>query len=172
MNAAVRMIRSCALLLVAWGFCWGQEAVKPIETTLCELYRNPERYAGKMIKVRGASVGTLSIQNTLHDSPAEPCPAYIRIIVVFPEQVQPAPAFQLIRDDSYRKLKEALHSPGPTHIDATYEGRFDPACVWRDRKRVKIGDTRIRGYGKNNEYDGRIVLHRVSDVWMGRLPQR
>ncbi len=168
----MRMARSCALLLVSCGFCWGQEAVKPIETTLCELYRNPEQYAGKMIKVRGASVGSLSIGDALHDSPAGKCPAYMRIIVVFPEQVKPAPAFQLVRDDSYRKLEEALHAAGPTHIDATYEGRFDAAFVWRDQKRIRIAEDQVKGYGKKHEYDGRIVLRQVSDVWTRRLPQR
>jgi len=172
MKTIMRATWSCALLLITCGFGWGQDAVKPIETSLCELYQHPEDYAGKMIKVRAGSVGSLRIENTLHDSPAEPCPAYMRMVVVFPEQVEPAPPFQLVQDESYKKLAEALHSPGSTHIDATYEGRFDPVFVWRDHKRIRVGQGNEEGYGKKHEYDGRIVLHQVSDVWAKPLPRR
>lgn len=172
MNTKMRAIWSCAFLVIACGFCWGQDAVRPIDTSLCELYQHPEDYAGKMIKVRAGSVGSLHIENTLHDSPAKPCSAYMRLVVVFPEQVKPAPGFQVVRDESYKKVVEALHIPGPTHIDATYEGRFDPVFVWRDHKRIRVGQGSEKGYGKKHEYDGRIVLRQVSDVWAKRLPQK
>jgi hypothetical protein len=94
------------------------------------------------------------------------------MVVVFPEQVKPAPAFQLVQDESYTKLAEALQSPGSTHIDATYEGRFDPVFVWRDHKRIRVGQGDEGGYGKKHEYDARIVLHQVSNVWTKPLPRR
>ena len=172
MKTITRATLGCAVLLIVCGLCWAQDTVKPIETTLCQLYQDSEQYAGKIIKVRAGSVSDLHIENTLHDSPAERCPAYMRIVVVFPEQVTPAPGFKLIRDESYRKLEEALHSPGPIHIDATYEGRFDAAFVWRDQKRISVGQNQIKGYGSKHQYDGRIVLHQVSDVWTKRLPKR
>jgi len=96
----------------------------------------------------------------------------MRIIVVFPDQVKPAPDFQLVQDESYKKLAEALHYPGPIHIDATYEGRLDAAFAWRDHKRIRLGQYGGKGYGKKHEYDGRIVLHQVSDVWAKPLPRR
>ena len=162
----------CALLLVGCAFCWGQEAVKPVETTLCDLYEHPEQYAGKMIKVRGGSVSGLRIEDVLHDSRAVPCSAYMDIVVVFPEQVEPAPGFQLIRDESYKKLAEALRSRYPIRIDATYEGRFDAAFTWRDRKRLRVGQGQAGDYAEKLECDGRIVLRQVSGVWTMRIPRR
>lgn len=170
MKAIGRVVCACFVLLPGYGLCWGQEASKPVETTLCDLYQNPEQYAGKMVKVRGS--GGLRIEDALHDSHAEPCSAYMRIIVVFPDQVKPAPGFQLVQDESYKKLAQALHYPGSMHIDATYEGRFDAAFAWRDHKRIKVGHGEDEGYGKKHEYDARIVLRQVSDVWATPIPRR
>ncbi len=170
---AIAQASCCLLLLTGCLLCWGQESsASPVAATLCDLYQHPEQYAGKMVKVRGGTVGDLHIEDTLHDSHAEPCPAYMRIVVVFPDQVRPAPGFELLKDESYRKFSEALHSPSPVHIDATYEGRFDPVFVWRDHKRIRVGQGNEEGYGKKHEYDGRIVLHQVSDVWAKPLPHR
>ena len=164
----------CLFLLADCVLSRGQDGAKPIQTSLCDLYQHPEQFAGKMIKVRGGSVGDLRIEEILHDSDANPCPAYMRIIVVFPDQTKPAPAFRLVRDESYKKLADALHYPGPIHIDATYEGRFDAAFAWRDHKWIKLGQGNgsQEGYGKEHEYDGRIVLHQVSDVWAKPLPRK
>lgn len=95
----------------------------------------------------------------------------MRILVVFPDDVQPAPNFQLVRDDSYRKLAEALRYPRPMRINVTYEGRFDAAFTRRDGKRVSVGQYVDKGYGKKHRYDGRIVLQRVFDVWSMPLPR-
>ena len=142
------------------------------EATLCDLYQFPEQYAGKIIKVRGGSVSGLAIDDSRHDSQPAVCPAYMRIVVVVPDQVRPSPTFDLVRDDSYRKLHDALHYGGAIHIDATYEGRFDALFAWRDHKRIRVGDSTEEGFGKRHEYDGRIVLRQVSDVWAKPLPRR
>jgi len=170
MKTVMRVTYGCILLTA--GFCWSQDAAKPVEATLCDLYQHPEQYAGKMVRVRGGSVSELSIENILHDSPVEPCPTYMRIIVVFPDQIKPAPGFQLVRDEAYKKLEEALHYQGPVRIDATYEGRFDAAFAWRDHKRIRIGQNKEKGYGKKHKYDARIVLRQVSDVWAKPVPRR
>jgi hypothetical protein len=94
------------------------------------------------------------------------------VIVVFPIQVKPSPDFELVQDESFRELEQALHRPGPTHIDATYEGRFDAAFYHRDGKRIRVGQGTGRGYGKGHRYDGRIVLRRVYDVTATPLPRR
>lgn len=173
MRAVTQAAFPCFILLAAsCVVCWGQGSASPVVATLCALYQHPEQYAGKMVKVRGGSVGKLHIEDTLHDSHAELCSAYMRIIVVFPDQLRPTPSFQLVRDESYRKLWDALHYSNPIHIDATYEGRFDPVFVWRDHKRTRVGQGDEKGYGERHEYDGRIVLHRVSDVWVQPLPRR
>jgi hypothetical protein len=162
----------CCCVFLLTGFCWGQEGMKPVEVTMCDLFQHPEQYAGKMVRVRAGSVGDLRLENILHDSPSEACPAYMRLIVVFPDQVKPAPAFQLVRDESLKELEEALHRGGAIHIDATYEGRFDAAFVWKDHKRIRISRDEEKGYGKKHEYDGRIVLHQVADIWAKPLPRR
>jgi len=159
-------------VLIGSGFVRGQDGTAPTEATLCSLYQFPERYTGKMIRVRGGSVSGLAIEDLRHDSQQEACPTYMRIIVVFPDQVRPSPSFELIRDDAYKKLYDALHYGGPIHIDATYEGRFDAAFAWRDNKRTRVGDNTEKGYGKHHEYDGRIVLRQVSDVWARPLPRK
>jgi hypothetical protein len=168
----VKSANCCAVLLSCVALCCGQAAPQPVGATLCDLYQRPEEYAGKVVKVRGASVGDLRIESTLHDSSAKPCSAYMRLIVVFPDQVKPAPAFQLIRDESYEKLDQALRSPEPVHIDATYEGRFDPVFVWRDHKRIRVGQGHAKSHWIKHQYDGRIVLRQVSDVWTMRPPHR
>jgi hypothetical protein len=170
MRAIMRVVVSCILFPTGWAVCWGQNSVNPVQVSLCDLYEHPEQYAGKMVKVRGS--GGLRVEDALHDSHTEPCAAYMRIIVVFPDHVKPAPGFQLVQDDSYKQLSKALRSPGPIHIDATYEGRFDPLFVWRDHKRIRVSQNDEKGYGKKHEYDGRIVLHQVFDVWAKPLPRR
>ena len=167
-----RMASACLLLLCSCASCYGQHATNSAEITLCDLYQRPELYAGKTIKVRGGSVSSLALENLLHDSQPVTCSAYMRIVVVLPDEVKPVPDFQLIRDDSYRKLQEALHGPGPIRIDATYEGRFDAAFTWRNGKRVRVGQYDGEGFGNKRQYDGWIVLQRVSDVWSYPLPHR
>ena len=150
--------------------CLSDDVRKTAVVTLCDLYQHPEQYAGQMVKVRAGSRGTLQIENMLHDSHPKSCSAYIRMLVEFPEQLNPVPGFELVRDDSYKKFVEALRSRDPIRVDATYEGRFDPAFVWREQKRIRVGHSDIKGLGKKHDYDGRIVLRQVSDVWTALLP--
>lgn len=172
MKIISRVISCGALLLAGCVLCWGQGNAKPSEVTLCDLYQHPEQYNGKMIKVRGGSISGLRLEDIVHDLPTEKCSGYLSIIVVFPDQVKPAPDFELARDESYKKLYDSLHSPRPIHIDATYEGRFDLAFVWRDHQRIRVGQDGVKGYGKQHEYDARLVLQQVSDVWAMPLPRR
>src|SRR5450631_2338563 len=101
MKTLVCLAFGCVSLLADCAVSWGQNAAKPVEVTLCDLYEHPEQYADKMIKVRAGSVGDLRIEDILHDSHAEQCPAYMRILVVFPDQVKPSPDFQIVQDESY-----------------------------------------------------------------------
>ena len=87
-----------------------------------------------------------------------------------PQETRPAPTFNLVRDDAYNGWFEKLHR-GPNVI-ATGEGRFDPAFVWRDQKRIRVGDGPDKGYGKKPRYDGRIVLRRASAVLARPMPRR
>jgi hypothetical protein len=92
----------------------------------------------------------------------------MHLVVVFPSEAKPSPDFQIVQDGSYKKLMESLHYPGPIHIEATYEGLFESAVTMQDGKRTRLGN----GYGKKHEYDGRIVLRQVSEVWTKPLAGR
>jgi hypothetical protein len=118
-----------------------------------------------MVKVRGTIAGN---DMWIDAFTTEPCSVWMSIVVVFPNQVQPAPAFDLVRDDSFQEFEESMYQRRPIHIEATFEGRFDSIITMQDGKRTKAG----AGYGKKHEHDGRIVLHRVSDVMSKPLPRK
>jgi hypothetical protein len=130
---------------------------------------HPEQYAGKIVKVRG-TVGRHDL--SIDDFAESPCPAYMRVIVVYPNRINPSPGFELITDKSFKQLEDAVYQPGPVHIDATFEGRFDAAFYWRNHKRIAVGEGQLKGYAKKHDYDGQIVLHQVSDVAAFSLPRK
>jgi hypothetical protein len=139
------------------GYAQMGNAESPTKASLCELYQNPQQYAGKMVSVRARVAG-----NDLWIDAFEQkaCSSWMNVVVVFPEQVKPAPGFSLVHGDSLTKLLESVRKG--KGVEATFEGRFDAAFVWRDHKRIPVGTD--PGYGKKNRYGGRIVLQRVSDV--------
>jgi hypothetical protein len=155
-------------VLMALCYCaWGQENMQAFEVTLCELYQHPEKYAGKMVKFR-ATVAGRTEDLWVDGFTREPCPSHIRVTVVFPGKVKPAPDFGLVHNDSIKEFQDALYYKGPIHIDATFEGRFDTVLTVQGEKRVRVG----KGYGKKSAYDARIVLYRVSNVWADPLPRK
>jgi hypothetical protein len=164
-------------VLLALCYCaWGQENMRALEVTLCELYQHPEKYGGKMVKVRASFAGwkeqDLWIEDftreRLTSLTSESCQSWINVTVVFPEKVKPAPDFDLVRDDSFKEFQDALYHKSPMHIDATFEGRFDTVLAVQGGKRVRVG----KGYGKKGNYDARIVLYSVSEVWTLILPRK
>jgi hypothetical protein len=157
------------VFLVAGVTLGSQHDTNVVKTTLCDLYQHPEQYSGRMVEVRATVAGNDMWIDTFT---TVPCPAYLRVIVVFPDRVRPMPGFKLVRDKSFKEFEEAFYAPRPNHIDATFEGRFDAAFVWRDHKRVKIGSDTEQGYGKKHRYDAQIVLHQVSDVTFIGLPRK
>jgi hypothetical protein len=143
----------------------GQGITQPIETTLCDLYQHPDQYAGKIVKVRGTIAGN---DMWIDAFTQKTCSSWMSIVVVFPKQVKPAPDFDHVRDDSFKEFEDALYHQRPIHIEATFEGRFDSVVTVFEGKRTKTG----KGYGKDHEHDGRIVLHMVSDVVTKTLPRK
>jgi hypothetical protein len=118
-----------------------------------------------MVKVRGTVAGNdLWIDSFTEKA----CPAFMRVIVVFPNRVRPAPGFDLIKDESFKEFEDALYHPRPIHIEATFEGRFESVVTVQDGKRIRAG----KGYGKKHDYDGQIVLQRVFDVVAKPLPRK
>lgn len=144
---------------------------EPLKTTMCDLYKNPGAYAGRMIQVRATIMGFRAPELEQPSFlPQEPCsaPGYMRIALELPQGVQPRPPFDLIADASFEKYQAALRKP--MRIEATLEGRFDPVFIWQNHKRIRISDG--KGYGKNHFADGRLVLHKMSDVATWAIPRR
>lgn len=131
-----------AVLLALCLSTWGQENMRALEVSLCELYQHPEKYAGKMVKVRATVAGRKELW--VDSFTREPCPSWISVTVVFPGQVKPAPDFDLVRDTPFKEFQDALHRKGPMNINATLEGRFDTVLEPQGEKRVRVG----KGYGK------------------------
>jgi len=127
------------------------------KTTLCDLYQHPEKYAGKLVHVH-ASVSGKDLW--IDDFQKEACPAWTNVTAVYPHQVQPPPGFSFAEDESFAKFQDALHKG--MNVEATFEGRFDVAFVWRDHKRISVGSD--KGYGKKHKFGARLVLQRVSEV--------
>jgi hypothetical protein len=146
-----------AFLLSLSVFSWAQASTQPIETTLCDLYQHPDQYAGKMVRVRGKIAGNDMWIDAFTE---KPCSSWMSIVLAFPDHVRPTPNFDLIKDDSFTKFEDAMYHSRPIHIEATFEGRFDSAITVENGKRIETG----KGYGKKHQHNGRIVLHRVSDV--------
>jgi hypothetical protein len=140
-----------------WGHAQAGDKGVPLKATLCELYEHPEQYSGKMVSVRASVAGN---DLWIDSFEQKACPSWIQVVVVFPDQVKPEPGFGLVHDDSLTELLEGAHKG--KGVQATFEGRFDAAFVWRDHKKISVGAE--AGYGKKHRYGGRIVLQRVSDV--------
>lgn len=140
----------------------------PLKVTMCDLYEHPEQYAGKIVEVRANVSGKdLALDDF---SETKSCSAYMKLHLELPQETTPAPGFDLVRGDAYNELHEKLHQG--MNVVATYEGRFDPLFVWREQKRVRVGEGTDKGYGKSRRYDGRIVLRKVSDVVARPIPHR
>ena len=157
----MKISRSDSLLLLALCAAIGQghadDQGAPIKVTLCELAEHPEQYAGKMVAVHASEMGK---DFWIEDFTNKPCSAYTPVIVVYPDQVKPTAGFNLVRDNAFNKFFEDIRKG--MRVEATYEGRFDVAYVWRDHKRIEVGSD--KGYGKKNRYGARVVLRRISDV--------
>jgi hypothetical protein len=154
---------SCCFCLFVLAMCTamgrGQEDQqnRPTKTTLCVLAEQPEQYAGKMVAVRAKEMGK---DFWIEDFANTSCSAWTQVIVVYPDQINPVPGFNLVRDDAFRKFFEEIQK-GNT-VEATYVGRFDVAFVWRDHKRISVGTD--KGYGKKQKYGARLVLQSISEV--------
>ena len=162
---------ACLLSIVLCAvLSYGQMETRdtPLKVTMCQLYEHPEQYAGKMVEVRanvsGNDLGLDDFSNQ------KSCSVYMKLHLELPQKTTPAAGFDMVQGDAYNELLEKLHRG--MNVIATYEGRFDPLFVWRDQKRVRVGEGSDKGYGKNHRYDGRIVLRKVSDVLARSVPRR
>lgn len=154
-----------AVLFILSGDAQAGESPPPMEMTLCDLATEPEKYAGTLVKFSATVTGRREFAlNDFAERP--PCPIHIMVLLVFPNDVKPAPEFDLEKDDSFRKLQAALLDS--VSINATFEGRFDSAFALIDGNRIRIE----KGYGKDRLAGGRLVLRKVSDVKIHHIPRR
>jgi len=154
-------ILTTVLLVVATVLTIGQtEASVPEQVTMCELYKNPEAHAGKMVQVRASVTHWDSQHFWLDDFEASgKCDAYMRLVTVFPHDVSPRPSFEFARDNSWQQFSTDIRSKS---VEAAFVGIFQPYFVWRDHKRIPVADDQESE--KKQKYDGRLVLLRVSGI--------
>ncbi len=160
---------SWALMLIVGVICRGQtgKQAAPVKVTFCDLYQDPHKYSGKMIEVRAIVYGYPNA--TLDEANAhEQCSSYMTIGLEFPRNVRPKPDFDLERDKSFQKFEEGWRRG--MRVIARFEGRFDPVFTWRDHKRMRVGEG--PGFGKKHAEDGRLILHRVSEVKALYVPRK
>jgi hypothetical protein len=79
-----------------------QSDTSAAKVTMCELYLNPQQYAGKMVQFRASVMGRDLKHLRLEDfSQPKGCDAYMRIVALFPNDVSPRPSFEFAQDDSF-----------------------------------------------------------------------
>ena len=139
---------------------------EPIRTTMCDLYSHPDQYVGKMVAVRA---GVKAADLWMWDLTGE-CASWMNVMVSLPQQTQPPSDVLLIRDLAFQKLFDSLHAG--MNVQATFEGRFEAVFTWHDKTRITIGNPSQRGFGKRHQYDGRLILSRVSDVTARPAPAK
>jgi hypothetical protein len=150
-----------ALIAIYTGSATSQ-TVQANKVTMCDLFKNPELYSGKLVQFR-ASVANSDTKHFWIDdfAPAQGCDAYMRVVIVFPNDVTPKPSFQFVEDDSWRKFASQVKS---ANVEATFVGIFEPYFVWREHKRVRVADISEPNEKHEHGYDGRVVLLNISDV--------
>ena len=143
-----------------------QRAVERV--SLCDLAQRAEQYNGKMVEVRASVTGNdLSIDD-FEQKPA--CSSWMGVVLVLPDHVTPKPGFDVIRDDAFGRLFEALHNG--MNVRATFRGQFEAVYTWKNHKQVWLGGREARGFGKKGQYGGRIVLRGLSEVLARPVPRK
>lgn len=124
-------------------------------TTICDLVKRPEQYAGHMVKFVGER--TRPPRGILVDDPGGKCGPVLVQLPADPD-VHPKAHFSVVKDVELKKFLDATYVLIPnakTHkkgtIKATFQGRLDVARPGK-------------GFGHGQLYDLRLVLKQVSDV--------
>ena len=134
----------------------GQQSA-PTKVTLCELAEHPDWYAGKIVAIHATEMGR---DFWIEDFTKKCSSSWADVIVVYPNQIKPRSEFDLVRDEPFNTFFEEVRKGN--NVEATYEGRFDVAYVWRDHKRIWVGTD--KGYGEKHNHGARIVLRSISEV--------
>jgi len=169
------------LWVMALGVCSlrASAAAEPIETTVCELVRNPTAFSGKMVRIRAQVSTGFEVAVIL----AECDHKGAAMALYYPDLVRDSdrPDFSLLKDENFKQFDQALSKfawglqIGPSsklpegRVFATLVGRFDGP----DRLTVtdNTGKTVVRkGYGftPSTLYQTRLILKSVSDVTISK----
>jgi len=136
----VRMNRIAIVALLFFAACFGASSttgeLSPVAVTMCDLYDQPEQYAGKLVEFRAVAMGGVE-DLWLEDGSRKKCGEYFRLIAVLPDSVTPNPMFSLVTDQAWQTFASSLPS---MRVEANITGIFNPYFVWRDGKRIQIAD--------------------------------
>jgi hypothetical protein len=159
------------LLVFTPTFLYAQTdlATTPIAVNMCDLYRHPEQYSGKMVKFRASVVG-LKLENMqLDDFTQTPCGAYMRVKADIPDRLRSTPPFDVERDEAWTKLTSSI---GSKRVMAHFTGLFEPYFVWRNQTRTQVAEMVPKGAKKKSGYDAVFVIQSVSDVQALDIPRK
>jgi hypothetical protein len=146
------------------------ENMAPVRVTMCELYKSPERYSGKLVQFRAVAMGRDLKHLWLDDfAPPQGCDAYMRVIAVLPNAVGSKAEVELVEDLAWRKFTTTLSA---MHVEATFVRVVNPYFVWREHKRIQVTNLVPYAFRKKTAYDARLVLRNVSDVDARQAPRR
>ena len=161
---------SLLVLLFTSGALPGQEEkhTDAVNVTFCDLYSDPQKYAGKIVVVRAIVYGYDNSTLGPAGPKDESCTSYMTIGLALSQVIKPSPDFTTLRDESFQTFEHARQTG--MRIVATFEGRFDPVFVWQGHKRVRVGEG--QRFGRKHLEDGRIILRRVSDIIALSIPSK
>jgi hypothetical protein len=121
----------------------------PLSVNICDLVKTPEKYAGKMISVHGqVGWGWRHDEKLISEFGIRESSCMAELTVMFPDAVQPKPAFDIGKDEHFQTLEQGLHKG--MAIEGTFEGLFEQS---------------EKGYGRKHKTKMRLVLERVSDIF-------
>jgi hypothetical protein len=132
---------------------------EPSEASICEVTAAPEKFAGRMIVLRGRIVTPRRL--FIEDQCG-------RVILNYPAEyeVRPKAKFRLVEDQNFKLMNDALSElvPKPPRqpgtVVVTVEGRFDSVFVERHGRKIQLDPVKVR----LPVYEVRLVLHRVLKV--------
>lgn len=168
---SMKRTKLVAVVLLAFPVASGQvdNVVVPVPVTMCDLYKSPERYGGKLVQFRAVAMGRDLKHLWLDDfAPPQGCDAYMHVIAVLPSAVSSKTEVELVEDQAWRKFVTTL--PSMT-VEATFVGVFNPYFVWREHRRVRVNDVVPSAYRKKTAYDARLVLRNVANVDARQAPR-
>jgi hypothetical protein len=96
------------------------------KVTMCDLFKNPQLYSGKLVQFRASVTSSDKKHFWLDDFAPGQCDSYMRVVTVFPNDVIPKPSFEFVEDNSWREFASQLKS---ANVEATFVGRFEPYFV-------------------------------------------